>query len=161
METRQARLPEPQRRDLQMARPLSTVVADKATPLRFEQINDKARREDRDAGDQRAEVPRQTQPLGVHGDGAEDRPTTHRAQRPCDAADRAQGAGVHTRGGQEFSESTHAERTPPFVSPRAVQVTKPETVKIPRPPITGKPANSGRREVGHPAQAGRGTPKHA
>jgi hypothetical protein len=27
-----------------------------------------------------------------------------------------------------------------LVSPRAVQATKPETVKIPRPPITGKPA---------------------
>ena len=40
--------------------------------------------------------------------------------------------------------------TPPFVSPRAVQVTKPETVKIPRPPIASKPANSGKRELGPP-----------
>jgi hypothetical protein len=48
------------------------------------------------------------------------------------------------------SVSPPTERTPPFVSPRAVQVTKPETVKIRRPPITGKPANSGKREVGPP-----------
>ena len=51
------------------------------------------------------------------------------------------------------SVSPPAERTPPFVSPRAVQVTKPETVKISRPPITGKPANSGKREVSPPPKS--------
>ena len=106
METRLAKLPEPQRRDLQMARPLTAVVAAKATPLKLRADQQRHTKEDRHAGDRRAEVPRGAQPLGVHGDGAEDSPTTHGTQRPCDATDRAQGAGAHTRGGQEFGEST-------------------------------------------------------
>jgi hypothetical protein len=39
MVARRARLPEPQQRDRQMARPLSRVVADKATPLKFEPVS--------------------------------------------------------------------------------------------------------------------------
>ena len=43
METRTARMPEAQRRNVQLARPLPTIVASKASPLKFERINTDAR----------------------------------------------------------------------------------------------------------------------
>jgi hypothetical protein len=43
METRQAKLPEAQRGSIQMAKPMSAVIADKKAPLKFEQIKTDAR----------------------------------------------------------------------------------------------------------------------
>ena len=43
METRQSKMPEQKRRDIQIAEPLSRVVADKRTPLKFEQNKTDAR----------------------------------------------------------------------------------------------------------------------
>lgn len=44
MEARMAKLPESKRKDIQMARPINDVVAGKTTPLKFEQINNNARK---------------------------------------------------------------------------------------------------------------------
>ena len=149
METRQARLPEPQRRNLQIARPLSAVVAAKATPLTFRKI---------DSGTQRKIA---TQATGVHKFREERnrwesaatgqktaQPLTERKGSVTPPIERKGSVPPPVEGRSAVSPPT--ERTPAFVSPRSVQVTKPETVNIPRPPVTGKPANSGKREVGPP-----------
>ncbi len=149
METRQARLPEPQRRDLQTAQPLTAVVAAKATPLSFQKI---------DSGTQRKIA---TQATSVHKFGEERKrwesaamgqktaqPPTEPKGPVAPLIERKEPVPAPVEGSS--SVSPPMERTPPFVSPRAVRVTKPETVKIPRPSITGKPADSGTREVGPP-----------
>jgi len=150
METRQARLPEPRRGDPQMARPLSAVVAAKATPLSFQKI---------DSGTQRKIA---TQATGAHkfreernrwestatGPKTPQSPTEHQGSvTPRIERKEPVPAPVEAR---SSASPPPPERTPPFVSPRAVQATRPETVRIPRPPITGRPANLGKRELGPP-----------
>jgi hypothetical protein len=149
METRQARLPEPQRKDLQIARPLTAVVAAKATPLSFQKINSSTQKkiateatsvqkfsEDRTRWESTPTVQKTAQPPTERKG-----PVTPQIGRKEPAPPPV--AGIS-------SVSPPMERTPLFVSPRAVQVTKPETVKIPKPPITGKPAASLKREVAPP-----------
>jgi hypothetical protein len=47
-------------------------------------------------------------------------------------------------------EQMRKENTSPFVSPRETKVTKPETVKIPKPPVVGKSASENKREASPP-----------
>ncbi len=144
METRQARLPEPQRRDLQVARPLTVVVAARATPMTFQKINSGAQRriatqatsmqkfgEQRNRWESTATTQKTTPP------------TTQRTGPVTPQAERREPAPA-PKGAS--SVSPPMERTPPFVSPRAVQATQPETVKISRP------ARPGKREVTPPAK---------
>ena len=84
------RLPEPQRRNFQMAQPLTTFAASKTTHLKFEHINAKSQRKIttqatavRKFGDERN---RWESPAG----SSKDRPTGRAAQRPVSAADRTQ-----------------------------------------------------------------------
>jgi hypothetical protein len=63
---------------------------------------------------------------------------TPQTQRKEPVSAPAQGAGP---------ASPPTPRTAPLVSPRPVQVTKPETVKVPTPPIAGKPAASLKKDV--------------
>jgi hypothetical protein len=134
-----------------MARPLSTVVAAQATPLSFQKINSGTQRkiatqatsvqkfrEQRNRWESTATGQKTAQPLTERKG-----PVTPRIERKEPVLTPVEG---------RSSVSPSMEGTPPFVSPRAVQVTKPETVKIPRPPITGKPVHSAKREVGPPAK---------
>jgi hypothetical protein len=150
MEARQARLPEAQRRDPQMARPLTAVVANKATPLRFEQINDKARGKiaTQTTSVQKFRDKRNRWESSATGQKTA-QPATGREGSVTPQIERKEPLSIPMEDRSPVN-SPVVERTPPFVSPRAVHVTKPETVKIPRPPITGKPANVGKREVSSP-----------
>jgi len=151
METRQARLPEPQRKNLQVAQTLTAVVAaSKATPLKFEHINTKAQqklttqatavrkfREERIHWESTSAGRKIVQPP-MERKGPVTPPTEHK--EPVSPLTEHKG-----------SVTLPAEHTPPFVSPREVRVTKPEKVKIPKSPIVGKPADSRKSEAGPPA----------
>jgi len=150
METREARLPEPQRRNLQVAQPLTAVVAaSKATPLKFEHINTKAQqklatqatavhkfREERNRWESTSAGHKIVQPP-MERKGPVTPPTEHK--EPVSPPTEHKG-----------SVTPPMEHMPPFVSPREVRVTGPEKVKIPKPPIVGKPADSRKSEAGPP-----------
>jgi len=121
METRQARLPEPQRRSIRMAAPLSTVVADKRSLLKFEQNKTDARQklskkatdvrkfsEERSRWESTSAGPKTVQP-----------PMEHKG---------------------------------PMTQPREVNLTRPEQVKIPSPPIVGKRGGPGIFGKGPPSR---------
>jgi hypothetical protein len=151
METRQAKLPEPQRRDVQMARPLSTVVADKATPLKFGQLNSGDRKKiTTQATDLHKFRDQRTRWESTAPEQKTAQPPTERKGLVTPPIERKESGPTPVEG--RSSASPPVERMPPFVPPRAVWATKPETVTIPTPPITGKPANSGAREVGPPSK---------
>jgi hypothetical protein len=201
MTARQAKLPEPQRRDLQMARPLSTVAANKATPLKFEPLSSGERkkittqatnlhkfRDQRNRWESTATTKKAVQPL-AESKGAVTPPSERKDSAPASADRRGQAtpppvstpterrgtvtpptasAPTDRKGpatGPTASTpterksattpptaSTPTERTSGFVSPRELKVTKPETVKIPKPPIVGKSAPASKRETAPPAK---------
>ena len=134
-----------------MARPLTAVVAAKATPQSFQKINSGTQRkiatqaagvqkfrEQRHRWESTATVQKTSQPLTERKG-----PVTPRIERQEPVPSPVEG---------RSSGSPPTEGTPSYVSPRAVKVTKPETVRIPRPPITGKPANSDAHKVGPPSK---------
>jgi hypothetical protein len=150
METREARLPEPQRRNLRMAQPLTDVVAaSKEVPLKFEHINTKAQQK------------LTTQTTAVHK-FREDRihwESTSAGQKTIQPPTEHKGPVTPLTGHKELapppaehkdSVTPPTEHTSPLVSPREVRVTKPEKVKIPKSPIVGKPADLGKSEAGPP-----------
>ncbi len=169
MEMRQAKLPELQRREIQMARPLTAAVAAKTTPLKFESIKSseqkKITRQATDAqkfGDQRdrwessAESHRTIRPLS-QSKAPVTPPPERKEQASAPAERKATATPPKTSTPPEQKSPTVArieqartERTSPFVSPREIEVTKPETVKIPKPPIVGKSVGQSKREVGPP-----------
>jgi hypothetical protein len=172
METREARLPEPQRRNLQVARPLAAVVAaSKETPQKFEHINTKARQklttqttavhkfrderiqwESTSAGRKTVQPPTERKgpatPLTEHKGPVVSPPTELKG--PVTPLTEHKGP-VSLPVEQKGSLTPPTERTPAFVSPRSVRVTEPEKVKIPKSPIVGKPADSGKPEARPPA----------
>jgi hypothetical protein len=120
METRALKLPVQQRRAVQVAGPMKTIVRQQATPTKFDPIDSDQRRQLAKNGpevskfrDQRAkwEVP----------SGAPPAERKVPVDRPPD-----------TRG-------PATEHAPPIVAPRGVSPTRPERVAIPQPPIVGKP----------------------
>ena len=149
METRGAKLPELQRRNFEVAQPLTAVVAaSREVPLKFEHINTKTQqklatqattvhkfREERKhwesiaAGQKTVESP--TEPKGPVAPLPGHKET------------------VSPPAGQKGSVTPPTEHTPAFVSPREVRATKPEKVKIPKPPIVGKSTDS-RKSEGSP-----------
>ena len=141
METRMARLPEPQRRNFQMAQPLTTVVAGKATSLKFEHINNNARnklatqvtdvhkfREERSRWESPAAGRKTVQPPTEHK-GPVTPPTEHKEPVP-----------------------TPTETKPTFVPPRDVNLTQAEKVAIPKPPIVGRRGGLGIFGKGPPSR---------
>jgi hypothetical protein len=151
METRQARLPESQRRDLQMARPLNAAIATKATPLSFQKIKSGERRRiatQATSTQQFREERNRWESAATEQETAQ--PPTERTGPATPSIERKQPAPAPVEG--KSSVSSPPEHTPPFASPHAVRVTTPETVKIPKPPIAGKPASSGRQRVGPPSK---------
>ena len=169
MEVRQAKLPEPRRRDLQMARPLNAVVASKETSFKFEPVNRSERNritrqatnvhkfgEQRDRWESPVASRKPLQPL-PESKGAVTPPPEHkdRASAPIERRGPATGPTAPTPREEKSPAATRieqarAERTSPFVSPRKLEVTKPETVRIPKPPIVGKSVSEGKREVNLP-----------
>jgi hypothetical protein len=177
METRTARMPEAQRRNVQLARPLPTIVASKASPLRFERINTDARQgisrqaaETHRLRDERArwESTKSTapEPAGPRADRTPTPPTVERGRgSEAPPAERGRTVTPPVERGRG-SEAPPAERgrtvTPPVVQapapvpPRQVHLTKPERVQIPAsPPTSRRPgASPGDVEKGPPARPG-------
>ncbi|MCX5643498.1 MAG: hypothetical protein NTZ17_02260 [Phycisphaerae bacterium] len=201
MVARQAKLPEAQRRDHQMAQPLSRVVANKATPLKFEPVSSSERkkittqatnlhkfRDQRNSWESPAASKKTMQPL-AESKGAVTPPSERResapasvdrrgpttgpaastptdrkgpatsptASTPTDRKGPATGPTASTPTDRKGPATPPTVSTPPerpsgFVSPRALKVTKPETVKIPKPPIVGKSATASKREAAPPAK---------
>jgi hypothetical protein len=141
VKTTQTGLPESQRKDIQMARPLSTVVADKSNPMKFEQIKTDARQklsmqatdlhkfsEERNRWESASAGPKTVQPPSEHK-GPVTSPTEHRDL-----------------------VTTPAGRKPASVPLREANLTKPEQVKIPSPPVVGRRGGPGIFEKGPPSR---------
>jgi hypothetical protein len=193
MEIREAKLPELQRRNLQVAQPLNRVIARKATPLKFEPVSSgeqkKITRQATDVrkfGAQRVRwespaVSRRTvSPLAERQEAV--KPSVEHKEPAAGSLERKAPASPPvqrkepTVGSPERKApvnppavSTPTERkaagppdaqrpfgprgehAPAFVAPREVKMTKPETVKIPKPPIIGRAVTPGKQEVGTPS----------
>jgi len=166
MEVRQAKLPESQRRSAEMARPLKADVARKASPLKFEPVSTSEQKritrqanDVRKFGDQRTrwEAPAASRktvgPLAERKEAA--RPSVERKEPAAGPVERKAPAGppaASTPPERKTSAPATAEHMQGSTAPRDVKLTKPETVKIPRPPIVGKPATENRRQVSTPSK---------
>ncbi len=185
MEVRQAKLPELQRRNLQIAQPLNRVVARRTTPLKFEPVSSSEQKkitrqatDVRKFGDQRTRwespaVSRRTvgplterkeivKPPAEHKEptvGSPERkapaspPVEHKEPTvgPRERKAPTTPPVASTPAERKATGPVPAEHAPPFVSPREVKMTKPETVRIPRPPIIGRAFTPSRQEVGTPS----------
>lgn len=147
METRVARMPEAQRRNAELARPLATIAASKVSRLKFERINTDARQKiTRQASDVykfgqergKWEATGSTNPKAV-------KPPTETRVPP--GRNRAR---VATPADHKGTTTPPGERASGLVPPREVHLTQPERVKIPPPPIVGKPGHPSGREKGPP-----------
>jgi hypothetical protein len=107
METRQAKLPEAQRRGIQMAQPLSTVVADKKAPLKFEQSKTDARQN----------ISRQATDVHKFGEERSRWESTSAGQRTVQPPTEHKGL---------------------MTPSREANLTRPERVNIPSPPIADR-----------------------
>jgi hypothetical protein len=177
MEVRLTRLPEPQRRNLQMARTFSANA--RTASLRLQTMKSAERKriaqqatdvhkfgEQRNRWESPAESHRTVPPLPQPKEAVT--PPAERKERATPVK-REEQARPSTGGKEPLrtvlerrdtpaskeekgSVTPKTERTPGFVSPREINVTKPETVKIPRPPIFGRSATGNRREVTPPSK---------
>jgi hypothetical protein len=125
METRTLKLPVQQRRPIQIAGPMKSIVRQQVSPPKFEPIDAEQRRQLAKNGpevtkfrDERAkwEVPAGPRPAP---------PPT--AERKAPVAQPPENRGPAT------------EHAPPIVAPRGVPPARPERVTIPKPPIVAKP----------------------
>ena len=181
MQVREAKLPEPQRRNLQMARPMSEAVTRKGTPMKFEPVSSSERRKiSRQATDvdkfrdQRnrwespaagrktvaplpeskgtpAPSPQRKGPASASGE-RKGPATGPTTPTPAERKDSATRPTASTPTERKDSAAAPTERPSRSVSPRDVKVTKPETVKIPKSPIVGKAATENKREVAPPSK---------
>jgi hypothetical protein len=181
MQVREAKLPEPQRRSFEMARPMSEAVTRKGTPMKFEPVSSSERRKiSRQATDvdkfrdQRnrwespaasrktvaplpeskgtpAPSPQRKGPASASGE-RKGPATGPTTPTPAERKDSATRPTASTPTERKDSAAAPTERPSRSVSPRDVKVTKPETVKIPKSPIVGKAATENKREVAPPSK---------
>ncbi len=171
MEIRVAKLPEAQRRKVQMAQPLTVVVnsvnvvsnnSKAATSMKFETIKPEAQRaiakqaaddnkfrEERKGWETVAQAPKASQPItpvkepkhsvAVPG-GPKEPVTPSKEVRPSKVTPPKKPKPTPASAEPKSRPGPSTEREAPFVAPRQVQVTKPERVKIPAPPISSRAA---------------------
>ena len=170
METRTARMPEAQRRNVELARPLPTIVDRKSSPLRYERINTDSRQKiSRQAADTnklrderaRWEARRRSNPAPAQRPARTTvtPPAEHRRENTPPAVRRdtapppAERERVRTPQTDRRGTTTPPTEPAP-VPPRQIHLTKPERVRIPIPPPTvGKPVKSpGVVDKGPPAR---------
>ena len=147
MEERAARMPESQRREVRIASPLSTVVAEERTPLKFKEIRTEARqRVSKEAtsvyrfGEARSrwESPA-AGPETVRSPTERERPMTPpTGRRESETPSREHRGPAVSSPGHGERAAPSAERGPTFVPPREVNLTRPERVTIPKPPIVNR-----------------------
>ena len=122
-ETRLAKMPEPQRRAQQVPRLLSLVVTSGQNPLKFERIEPDAREQ---IATQASQIHKFREERNRWEAAAEDRP-------------------------KAVESPTEVKRPVGPTSPREVRATRPEKVRIPKPPIVGRPDGSRKPEFALPA----------
>ena len=169
METRQARMPEDQRKNIHIARPLTEAAASRAT-MRFEQINTRTQRKIttqatdvqkfRDKRNQWESSPitqKGAQP--TKGYQGVTQPTEHKGpvsvpvehKGPVMQPTEHKGP-VSQPAERKGSVNQPADNAPAFVSPRNVRATKSEKVKVPQSPIVGKSVNSDKSNASPPSK---------
>ena len=132
-ETRLATMPEPQRRAQRVARPLAVVVTSPETQLKFEQIKPDARQK----------IAKQA--TGVH----EFREKRKGWEAPAAVREQPKEAPPAAR--ERRKEAPAAEYRPKAAEDRPkAEEDRPKKVKIPKPPIVGKPAESDKPELAPP-----------
>jgi hypothetical protein len=169
MQTRQAMMPEQQRGSIRMARPMTDVVASKAT-MRFEQIDAKKQkkitaqatevskfREERSRLESPAIGQKSTQPITEHKSTVTTpaerkqplQPVTEQRKGMVTPPTERKEPVAPVKEQRKDTVTPSAEQNPVFVSPREVRAAKAEKVKISKPPIVGKQV-SGKTEVALP-----------
>jgi hypothetical protein len=149
METRAATMPEAQRKNFEVAKPLRTIVERKASPLKFEQINTDARqkiaKQETDVHKFAEERVKWEAPGAANPPTERKGPVTPPAERKEAVTPPTEHEAPVTRAAERKEAVTPAaEQTPALVPPREVHLTKPERVKIPvPPPVVGKPGTRG------------------
>ena len=139
MEARQAKLPEPQRGSIQMARPMSAVVADKSAPMKFEQIKADARQKlSREVTDVRKFGEERSRWESNRGQRAEDKGQTIRPPS----------TGTEARGQRPEVRGQRAEDRGLSIRPR----NESERVKTPSSPIADKQGSLGIFRKGPPSR---------
>ena len=158
METRQAnRSPGQQQNNYRMAEPLTTVAASRETPIKFDHINTIAQQkivkqatavhtytternnwESKPASQKTVQPPAERQqpvttPLEHKGSVAP--PTQH--HEPVTTPTEQRGPVTSPTGHEKQVTQPNQTKTP-YVQPREVQITQPERVKVPAPPIVGR-----------------------
>lgn len=147
MQMREAKLPEPQRKDVRMARPLSEVAARKDTPLKFEPVR----------STEQKRITRQADSVRKFGD-QRTRWETPAAKKPATPAPESKKGANPPSGHKEPTPASTEHKDPagpaaskptdhgPAPATSRMMPTKPETVKIPKPPLVGRSVGEGRRE---------------
>lgn len=152
METRQAGMPQQERKNIHIARPLTETVASRTT-MRFEQINVKTQRK---INTQSVEVQNFRDKRNVWESAPAEKtwteklkglftqPSEHKEQQPSpvghkisvpQSSEHKEPVSVSVE--HKASMNQPADNGPPIVPPRNVRATKAEMVKIPAPPVRG------------------------
>ncbi len=139
METRVARLPEPQRRGVELAGPLRTVVARESNPLKLERITNVTREKIAVKG---ADVRKYRDERVKWETPAAARPASPPAAERSARAVAPGGPKGPPEPSREARASTGSpEHAPPAAAPRQAAPTRPERVKIPTSPVADKPVS--------------------
>lgn len=159
-EARLAKMPEPQRRAQRVAQPLTAVVTSRETPLKFERIEPDDRqkiakqasqvhkfREERN----RWEAAAEDRPKAVEPPTGAKPPVRPKSPPEVNPPDRPPTAPrAVTPPAEQKEPVTPPARKPGVVAPREVRVTRPEKVRIPKPPIVGKSPDSRKPDLAPP-----------
>jgi hypothetical protein len=156
-QARHARLPEAQRRNIEMARPLKTFAASRTAPVKWETINNTERRK---IAVQSAELQDFRQSRIKWESPAKGAavvtPTTER-RTPKEAAPTEREGPVTSGKSRVPTTKQKAEppavRGPTNVPPPEVHVTKPERVKVPPSPIFNKRVQAAATKKSEPTRA--------
>jgi len=151
MESRAANMPNTQRRDFELAKPLKTIVQRKSSPMKFKQIKPDAQQKiARQATDvQKFRQERvKWETTGSTDSKATVRPPVEHKDTVISPRESKEPVTSHEE--HKGSVVTPDETRPRSVSSREVRVTRPERVKIPSSPIVGKPKSWISTEKGPP-----------
>jgi hypothetical protein len=146
MQSRVSRMPASQRRNFEMAEPMTRVVASKTTAFRFERIQPKARQQiSRQSSDVRKFTQErshwESQGPGRKGTasqampkGAQMKPSGRMGSAPAEATRRGETPGS----GREGATHSQGKQMSAKVSSREAQRTQPDKVKVRTRPVAGE-----------------------
>jgi hypothetical protein len=158
MEQREAKLPEAKRKDIRIAEPMGKVVADKTSPMKFEQIkNDTRQKLARESTDVSRFRDDRSRWESLPARNRPQQPTMERTNpvtRPSEQKDTTITSRERRRDSVATSPAEQQERSTPATNRRVSgsparegDITQADKVKIPSPPIVGKREGFFRRET--------------